>query len=437
MDKLRKALIGNREIKNAGWIIGEQIFQMVISLVVGVLSARYLGPSNYGALNYTASFVNFVLSIATLGMEGVVIKKMIMSPDDEGVYLGSCMVFRLISSIISSVSIFLIVVVLNPEDQLKWILVALQSFHLLFRSVYILDSWFQRHLKSRYVSIGKMVACLIVSAYKIFLLATHKSIVWFALSNSLTDVVVAVLLYVFYKSEHGQKLIFSKDKGFDVLSDSYHFILSGLMAATYSQMDRIMIGSMMTDLDVGLYTTATAICGMWVFVPTAIINSFRPKILELKKLGNEIHYERRLEQLYSFVIWLCIFVSALVCIFGGFIVHLLYGDAYIGAVSALRIAIWYETFAMIGTARGIWILCEDKNKYVKYYLGIGTVVNLILNWSMIPIWGINGAAMATLITQIVSSLVAPLFFKETRYHTAIVLRAFVGHWYFESRRRIH
>ena len=434
MNKVVKSLLGNKEIKNAGWIIGEQVFQMAVSLVVGVLTARYLGPGNYGALNYTASFVTFALSVATLGMEGVVIKKMIMRPSDEGVYLGSCMLFRLFSSVLSSIAIFIIVAALNPEDHLKWILVFLQSFQLIFRSIQILDSWFQRHLKSRYVSIGKMVACLIVSAYKVFLLVTQKSIIWFAFSNSLTDIVIAVMLYIFYRAEHGQKLKIDKAKGIEVLSESYHFILSGLMAATYSQMDRIMIGSMMSDYDVGLYTTATAICGMWLFVPNAIINSFRPKILELKKEGNEEHYERRLEQLYSFIIWLCIFVSIAVCVLGNLVIRILYGEAYIGAASALRIAIWYETFAMIGTARGIWILCENKNKYVKYYLGIGAVVNLVLNYVMIPIWGINGAAIATLITQIITSLVAPVFFKETRYHTLIVLRAFVGSWYFTNRR---
>ena len=434
MNKVVKSLLGNKEIKSAGWIIGEQVFQMAVSLVVGVLTARYLGPGNYGALNYTASFVTFALSVATLGMEGVVIKKMIMRPNDEGVYLGSCMLFRLFSSVLSSIAIFIIVAALNPEDHLKWILVFLQSFQLIFRSIQILDSWFQRHLKSRYVSIGKMVACLIVSAYKVFLLVTQKSIIWFAFSNSLTDIVIAVMLYIFYRAEHGQKLKIDKAKGIEVLSESYHFILSGLMAATYSQMDRIMIGSMMSDYDVGLYTTATAICGMWLFVPNAIINSFRPKILELKKEGNEEHYERRLEQLYSFIIWLCIFVSIAVCVLGNLVIRILYGEAYIGAASALRIAIWYETFAMIGTARGIWILCENKNKYVKYYLGIGAVVNLVLNYVMIPIWGINGAAIATLITQIVTSLIAPVMFKETRYHTLIVLRAFVGSWYFKERK---
>ncbi len=430
-----KSLIFNKEIRNAGWIIGEQIFQMAISLVVGVLSARYLGPGNYGTLNYTASFVNFVLPIATLSMEGVVIKKMIAAPEDEGVYLGSCMLFRLVASLISSAIIFLIVAFLNPDDRLKWALVLIQSLQLSFRAVFILDSWFQRHLKSRYVSIGKMISCVVVAAYKIFLLATAKSVIWFAFSNTLTDMIIAIVLYYFYRRDGKDKLTVSREKGIDVLRESYHFILSGLMGAVYSQMDRIMLGSMMTDYDVGLYTTATALCGMWIFVPTAVINSFRPKIMELKKAGEEEAYQRRLEQLYSFIIWLCIAACAGVCILARFIVGTLYGEAYLGAVQALRIVIWFETFAMIGTARGIWILCEGKNRYVKYYLGIGAAVNLILNWLMIPVWGINGAALATLITQIVTSLIAPLLFRATRYHTTIVLRSFALRWWFEMRER--
>lgn len=434
MNRIISLIKQNNEIKNAGWIIGEQICQMAIGFIVSILSARYLGPTNYGTLTYTASFVSFVMSVSTLGMEGVVIKKLISNPNDEGAYLGTCMLFRLFSSLLSSVCIVIIVIILNPIDQLKWLLVSLQSFQLIFRSVFILDSWFQRHLKSRYVSIGKIIASIIVSAYKIYLLVTHKNIVWFAVTNAMFDLIVALVLYAFYRYENGQKLSIEKNKGYDVLKESYHFIISGLMVAIYSQMDRIMIGNMMSDYDVGLYSTATAICGMWVFVPTAIINSFRPKILELKQIGDDKQFEKRLEQLYSSIIWLCISVSLLICFFSTFIIRTLYGDSYIRAANALRIAIWFETFSMIGTARGIWILSENKNKFVKYYLGIGAVVNLLLNCLMIPSWGIEGAAFATLITQITTSILAPCLFRETRHHTQIVLRSFAMKWYFEQRK---
>ena len=427
-----KNILKNKTALNAGWIIGEQIFQMFMSLVVGVLSARYLGPSNYGTLNYTASFVSFFMSIATLGMEGVVIKKIIAAPEKEGDYLGSCICFRLVSSFLSIITISLIVYVLNPTEPVKLLLVLPQSLQLVFRAFHVFNSWFQRHLKSKYVSLGKMIACILVSSYKIFLLATQKSIFWFAFSNSLTDLIIVALLYLFYKKENDQKLRCKISLGKEVLSESYHFILSGLMVAIYSQMDKIMIGSMLTDIDVGFYTTATAISNMWIFVPTAIINSFRPTILELKQQGKEVGYIRRLKQLYSGIIYLCIFVSFAICLLANPIIRILYGEAYMGAISILQIAIWFETFSMIGTARGIWILGENKNKYVKYYLGIGAVVNLILNTLMIPTLGAKGAAIATLITEIATSIIAPMLFKETRIHTKYVLDAFLLNWYFKK-----
>lgn len=423
----------SKSIKNSLWIIGEQVFQMAVSFVVGILTARYLGPSNYGALNYTASFVAFALSFATLGMEGVVIKKMIENPEREGEYLGSCMAFRCVASILSIITVIIVVAVLNPNDNLKLLLVSLQSFQLLFRALQILDSWFQRHLKSRYVSIGKMVACVVVSAYKVFLLATAKSIQWFALSNSLTDFVVAVMLFFWYKREKGQRLFVKKETGIEVLIESYHFIISGVMTAIFTQMDRIMIGGMLSDIDVGFYTTAANICSMWIFVPTAVINSFRPKIMEIKQSGNEDLYLTRLKQLYASIIWMCVLVSVGIALLAQFIVTFLYGEAYLGAVDPLRILIWCETFSMIGSARGIWVLCENKNKYVKYYLGIGVVVNLILNYLLIPAIGINGAAIATLATQIVTSTIAPLLFKETRIHTKYVIESFFFIWHKNSK----
>ena len=428
-----KDFLKSKSMQNSGWIVGQQIFQMLLQLIVGVMTARYLGPSNYGSLNYAASFVTFCTCFATLGMEGVIIKKFIEHPEKEGEYLGSALVMRLISSTLSIVSVSVVVYVLNPEEPIKLLLVFLQSFQLTFKAVQIIDSWFQRYLKSKYVSIGKAVACIIVSAYKIFLLVTAKSIVWFAVSNVLTDGVIAVIEYFFYVNVKGPKLKCNLKTGKEILQESYHFIISGVMVAIYGQMDRIMIGQMLTDMDVGLYTTATAICGMWVFVPDAIITSFQPSIMVLKQNGKQSLYIRRLEQLYSGIMWLCIAVSSVVAIMAPFIISILYGKDYLGAVHTLQIAIWYETFAMIGNARGIWILCENKNKYVKYYLSIGAVTNLILNAIMIPIWGINGAATATLITQIVTSIVAPMFFKETRHHTKIVLDAFLLRWYWKKR----
>ena len=414
----------NKEVANASWIIGEQIFQMAISFVVSILSARYLGPSNFGLMNYTASFVSFVTSIVTLGMDGVVIKKMIAREDKEGEYLGSAIGFRLVSSLLCSISVILVVYCLNPGDMLVLTLISIQSVQLIFQALHVLDAWFQRHLKAKYVSLAKMVACIVVSSYKLFLLMTAKDIRWFAFSNALTTMIITGILYLAYKKNNTQKLKFSLETGKEVLGESYHFILSGLMTAIYGQLAKILLGEMVSTEMVGLFTTATTLCTMWIFVPTALINSFRPGIMERKERGNEEAYLQSLKRLYSMVIWLCIAVSLAIFVFGGFAINLLYGADYAGATLPLQILIWSELFSMIGTARGIWILAEKKNKYVKYYLGMGAVLNVALNLLLIPLFSIVGAAIATLATQAFTSLIAPLFFKETRVHTKIVLQSF-------------
>lgn len=430
--KLKRVLY-SKNIKNSFWIIGEQVFQMLLSFVVGMLSARYLGPKNYGTLNYTASFVSFFINIASLCMEGVVIKKIVDHPYDEGTYMGSCIFFRVISSSLSMVSIAIIVYLLDYGDSLKITLAILQSIQLLFKSFHIFDAWFQRYLKSKYTSIGKMAASIFVSGYKLILLITGKSIIWFALSNIISDLIIAVILFCFYKKEKGQKLEIKIAVGKEVLSESYHFILSDIMSALYMNMDKIMIGQMMGDTDVGYYIAASTISGLWAFVPMAMINSYRPTIIELKKT-NEKLYKVRLTQLFSLIIWVSIFFAFVSFLFAEFIIRILYGNDYLKAVGALKVLVWGQMLAVISVVRTVWIICEEKNKYVKRYVAIGTVVNLILNYLLIPLMGIKGASIATLVTNAVVLIAAPFLFKEMRSQATFLMDGFSLAWLFNSKR---
>ena len=71
-----------REVKNASWIIGEKIIQMVISFFVGILTARYLGPDNYGLINYANAYGAFFTAFCTLGINSVIVKNLIDNPDE-------------------------------------------------------------------------------------------------------------------------------------------------------------------------------------------------------------------------------------------------------------------------------------------------------------------------------------------------------------------
>lgn len=426
-----KGTIKKRFLTNTGWIVGQQIVHILLSVLVGILSARYLGPTNYGVISYALSFVTLYSSIASLGMDSVIVKELIDKPDEEGTVLGSAILLRIISGLFSSLSVIVIIWLLNPGEVETVIIAVLCSISLIFRSFELLDYWFQRHLINKYTSIAKTIAYIVVSSYQIFLLKTEKSIEWFAFATSLDYIVLTIIYYAYYKKQGGDNLKANIKTGLSTLKGSYHFIISGLMVSIYGQMDRMMLKTMVSSTAVGLYSVASYICTMWIFIPTAIINSARPIIMEERAKDYRL-YLRRLEQLYSGVIWISIIASIFISVFGGYAINVLYGSQYYEAIDPLKILIWSEIFSMIGTARSVWIVSEKKNKYVKYYLIYGVIVNAILNYLLIPKIGIIGAAIATLVTQVTTSIIAPLFYKETRIHTKYVFESFILKWFWQN-----
>jgi len=418
-----KKILKSKLVKNASWIMFEKIFQMFISLVVGMLTARYLGPSNYGMISYVASFIAFATPICNLGMDTVLIKKIVEHPDDEGEYVGTAIIMELIVSIISYVAISLIIALNDFPNTTKIIVVCLQSLLLIAKSVEPIDYYFQAKLMSKYTSIAKITGYLIMSGYKVFLVFTQKSIEWFAFASSLDMIVIAILYICIYIKKKNQKLKFNFEIGKKILKESYHFILSSLLVVLYTQMDKMMLGKMLSDTDVGLYTAATTICTYWGFIPLAIINTLRPVIYESKKKNT--NYIEKLKFLYCVVFWISIFFCTVITIFSKEFILILYGKDFLIAKTTLIIAVWYTAFAYLGTARGIWIVIENKHKYVKNFVMIGALMNFILNYILIPVYGINGAAFATLLTQFTVAIIAPMFYKETRISTKYMIESIV------------
>ena len=156
----------------------------------------------------------------------------------------------------------------------------------------------------------------------------------------------------------------------------------------------------------------------------ALINSAEPLIIASRSKNMDLYIKRN-KQLYAAVIWIGAAAGLVVTVLGKWIMLIMYGEAYVAATSSLQISAWYTLFAMLGTARGVWVVCENKGKYVKYYLGAGAILNIILNYLLIPAFGPAGAAAATLITQIFTAVFAPALFKETRIYTKYVFEAFL------------
>lgn len=425
----------NRVAKNAAWIIGGRIAQAVLALVINMMTARYLGPLNYGLITYASSLVAFVVPIMQLGMSNILVQEIINGPEHEGEILGTSMVLNIISAICCVVGVTTFTFAVNPTETDTILVCLLYSFMLLAQALEQIQYWYQAKLMSKYTSIISLIAYVLVSGYKIYLLATAKPVYWFALSNALDYAIIAISGIALYRKLGGQKLTFSWGVGKQMFSRSRHYILSSMMITVFAQTDKIMIKMMIDETSTGYYGAAVTCAGMTAFVFCAIIDSFRPSIFEGQKLGENV-FKYRLTMLYSIVIYLALAQSVAMTILSKWIILFLYGDAYAPAISTLRIIVWYTTFSYLGGAMNIWILAKEKQKYLLWINLSGAIANVALNAILIPIIGINGAAIASLITQIFTNVIVCYIIREIRPNVGTMLEALKPKYFFDAMRKL-
>lgn len=413
-------------VKNASWIVGARIAQAILSFLIGMFTARFLGPSNYGLINYAASIVAFVTPIMELGITNVIVHQLIENKKDEGLLLGSALLLNAISAVVCIILITVFAYLTNSGEKETVIVCILYSILLIFKAVEILNYWFQAHLISKYSSIASLIAYVIVSVYKIYLLITLKSVYWFALSYAIDNCIIAIILYIIYKKLNGQSLKFSKKHASTLLSQGKYYILSSMMVTIFAQTDKIMLKSMLGNESVGYYTASVTCAAITGFIFTAIIDSFRPLIFESKKQSVD-KFENNIKLLYSIIIYCSLIQCLIMTIFAGFIVITIYGDQYNPAVDSLRIVVWYTTFAYLGSVRNIWLLSENKQRFLWKINLSGAIANIVLNLLLIPLWGINGAAVASLLTQFITNVILGFVFKPILKNNILMIKSLNPH----------
>ena len=418
---------------NAKWIIVCKIAQSILQLIIGMISARYLGPANYGLISYAGSIVAFALPIMKLGFDATLVYELVENPDKEGEIMGTSLGLNIFSSILCMGGVALFASVANFGQTETIIVCVLYSISIFFAALEMIQYWFQHKLLSKYSSVIMLVSYLVVSAYKIFLLATQKSIYWFALSHSVEYGVIAILLIVFYYKKGGKRLKFSFSIIGKMLNRSKYYILAALMIVVIQNTDHIMITKMIGEAENGFYAAAITCAAMAQFVFTAIMDSFRPLILSKKK-ENEIEYEKNVSRLYGIICYLAILQSVTFTLFAPIIVKILYGSEYAATIPILQILTWYSCFSYMGTVRNIWLLAEEKQKYLPAINFTGVVLNIAMNAFMIPMWGACGAALASLLTQLLMNFVLGFIFKPIRKNNMLMLKGLAPKFFVKELR---
>ncbi len=410
----------SKVFNNAKWIVICKVAQSLLQLVIGMLSARFLGPSNYGLIKYAASVVAFVTPVMKLGMDATLVRELVEKPHKESEIIGTSLAMNLASSLACLGGVFAFSSVMNAGETETVLVCVLYGVSLIFAALEMIQYWFQYKLMSKYSSVVMLCVYCVVMAYKVFLLATEKSVYWFALSNSLEFGLIALILIAIYIRKGG-RMSFSFATAKEMLGKSKHYIVAAMMLVILQNTDHIMLTKISGNTENGYYSAAITCATVAQFVFIAIVDSFRPVILENKKDGSS-EYGLNVSRLYCITQYLAIAQSIVFTVFAELIINVFYGAEYASAAPALRILIWYFSFSVMGVVRNVWILAEQKQKYLWIINLSGALINIALNAVLIPYYGACGAAAASLITQFAMNFVLGFVFSPIKENNILLIK---------------
>ena len=406
-------LVNSAFKKNISWILVGNVLHAILQFGINVLAARILLPAEYGLINYSLSVVSLFLAVSTLGFGGTITKKFAENESEAGKYIWSATVTR------ACVALPFILICLSagylraPNDSRLQVVMLCQSLNILFSSFDSFIYWFRYKYKASVVAVLRLIAFAFAAIWRLAALVALKSTAFYVLGTAGETAMLGLMLLLVYRKMQFPALRFDTSCLKQMLSISYPFIFSSILMTVYGQTDKIMLEMLLDMESVGYYSVSLTLAGAISIIPSAIIDGFRPEIMREKE-NNEQVYQKRLRQAYCSVFWICIAYCIFITIFAKGIMLLFYGQSYVDAVSSLSIIVWYTSFSYFGAINNIFMVSEQKYHWVQITTLVGALLNVVLNFLLIPALGIVGAATASLITQIVINTLLLLVIEPLR-----------------------
>jgi PST family polysaccharide transporter len=410
-------------VNNTGWLFADKLVRMGVGLFVNIWVARYLGPDRFGLLNYAIAYIALFTAIATLGLDGVVVRELVRTPSSGREILGSAFALRMAGAFAMLTTVLATASLVRHGNGETLLLIAIIAAGPIFQALDVVDFWFQSRVLSKYSVIARNSAFLVVASFKIYLILSGAPLVAFAWAALLEVVLASVGLAAAYwhYGERFHAWRFSLKRCRDLLTDSWPLILSGFSIAVFMKIDQVMLGNMAGNQAVGIYSCAVRLSETWNLIPMSIVSSVFPAVIQAKSRDEGLYY-RRIQRLFSFMVLLSLSIAIPMTFLSTRLIILLFGAKFAAAGPVLSIHIWASLFVFFAIAQYPWDLAENLMKLSLFRISMGALLNVGLNFWLIPAHGALGAAVATVVSQafaalflnLVSGKTRPIFFCQVR-----------------------
>lgn len=413
-----------RVLLNTSWVLAERLLRYTIGFLVGIWVARYLGPDQYGLLNYALSFVTVFAFLSTLGLDPLAVRDMVRNLGIRDEMVGTLVTMRLIGGLLLFVAVGVGVAVLHPDDRLVLILIALVTLAHFVQAFDAIDCSFQAALASHFSFAAKAFAVLVGAVVRIVLIVGQAPLIAFAWAILAESTLLAVGMSLAYRRSGASLAAMrpSLGRARELLQEGWPLMLSASVAAVYLRIDQVMLGQVAGFEAVGAYALAARVVEVSYIVPAVLMASVFPAMVTLKK-GDAATYEARTQRLFDLMIWLAVIIAVPMSLLAPIIVSVLAGNAYAGAAPVLSILAWMPIWVFFGMARQRWLIAENRLRVAMAVEVLGCALNVLCNLFLIPRYGAVGAATAALLAASGSSLLLVPFVPSIRQSVRMLLVA--------------
>jgi len=402
-------------IANAGWLFADHVLALVAGFLVGAWVARYLGPTQYGIYNYAVAIVALFTPLVALGLKDIVIRDIVRAPDDKDEILGTTFGLQVIGGLLSLGLAIGIALITRSENPLtSWLIVILAGQFIFQMFSVALVYWFNSQVQAKYIVWANNIALILYSLVRIGLVLSRAPLIAFAWAALGQAFVYAAAMAVFYRLS-GQMLFtwqvrFARAKR--LLGNSWPLLISALAIMVYMKIGQVMLGNMVGEKTLGIYSAAVRLTELWYIIPTAIASSAFPAIVRSHESHSDEVNRKRMQLFYDLIAGIAYVIVIPLALLAPLLVKVVFGPSYAEAGSILRIHAWALLFVFLGVARSRWLIAEDMVRFNMLITVLGALTNIAMNFILIPRFGGLGAAWAVVTSQAVSTYLSSLLSKR-------------------------
>ena len=402
-------------VQNLFWAIMGKFVNLLSGLLVGIIVARYLGPEQYGLMNYVLSYVFLFQTFAIFGLDSIEIREEARHQANFETIIGTAFGIKIITGVIFMI-LSIATSYIMEADSYTTILVAIYSFSIVLNSFSVIRNYFTSIVQNEYVVKAEISRCLLSMAIKVVLLLLHLPLIWFIVSYMVDFAFLASGYVMAYHAKIGKLRTwkFDKKSAFFLLKESFPLLLTSAAVIMYQRIDQVMIGQMVDKSAVGFFSVATRFVEVLIYIPMTLAQTISPVLVRARE-RSEQEYEKKCQQFMNLSLWLSLSAAFVTSLLANQIVGLTFGSAYAPAVGVLQIMAFKVASVALSNTAGTMLVCEGLQKYAIFRDTFGCIVCIVLNYLLLPHYGIIAAAYVAIISNIAAGYVADAFIPAYRH----------------------